>query len=82
SDTSNYSESDDDNSESENDDASTQLPRTPHIQSLILQVKLEIYNSLRKYWGNPNNAGLLATLLDLRLKKMRPWPNYIRERTI
>ncbi|CAG8793870.1 5623_t:CDS:1, partial [Racocetra persica] len=43
---------------------------------------LEIYNSLWKYWGNPNNAGLLATLLDLRLKKMHPWSNYIRERTI
>ncbi|CAG8657396.1 4225_t:CDS:2, partial [Racocetra persica] len=47
SDTSNYSESDDDNSESECDDTS-----------------------------------LLVTLLDLRLKKMHPWPNYIRERTI
>ncbi|CAG8727724.1 5373_t:CDS:2, partial [Dentiscutata erythropus] len=76
-----YSKSDD-NSESEYDNTSTQLPRIPPIQSVILKVKQEIYNSLQKYWGNRNNAGLLATLLDPRLKKMRPWPNYIKEKTI
>ncbi|CAG8785823.1 4107_t:CDS:2 [Racocetra fulgida] len=52
------------------------------IQFVILQVKQKIYNSLQKYWGNLNNAGLLAILLDSRLKKICPWPNYIREKTI
>ncbi|CAG8745671.1 16247_t:CDS:2, partial [Racocetra persica] len=48
----------------------------------IIQVKQEIHNSLQKYWGIPNNAGLLAILLDLRLKTICPWPNHIQEKTI
>ncbi|RIB08064.1 hypothetical protein C2G38_376823, partial [Gigaspora rosea] len=44
-----------------------------NVQSTIAQVKWAIYNSLWKYWGTPMFTGLIATLLDPRLKKMRPW---------
>ncbi|CAG8740924.1 18491_t:CDS:2, partial [Racocetra fulgida] len=55
---------------------------THDVQSVIAQVKQAIYNSLWKYWGDPKYAGLLATLLDPRLKKMHVFSNYLKNEAI
>ncbi|CAG8629776.1 15036_t:CDS:2 [Dentiscutata erythropus] len=69
-------------SDSDNEDSLTNLPEITDIEPIINDVKSAIYHSLWRYWDNPSNIGLLATLLDPRLKRMQPWPAYLHEDTI
>ncbi|CAG8791356.1 27549_t:CDS:2, partial [Dentiscutata erythropus] len=69
-------------SDSDNEDNLTNLPEIFDIELIINDVKNAIYHSLWRYWDNLSNIGLLATLLNPRLKQMRPWPAYLCEDTI
>ncbi|CAG8697781.1 2688_t:CDS:2, partial [Racocetra fulgida] len=70
--------SEDEGSEDEEDYTQDTL----NIQLTIAQVKRAIYNSLWKYWRTSMFTGLITTLLDPRLKKMRPWSEELRKETI
>ncbi|CAI2174636.1 5877_t:CDS:2, partial [Funneliformis geosporum] len=44
--------------------------------------KRAIYNALFDYFNTPPKAALLASLLDSRFKKMRGWPEEVRQNAI
>ncbi|CAJ0751880.1 11530_t:CDS:2, partial [Entrophospora sp. SA101] len=51
-------------------------------QQIISKVKGIIYNLLWNYWSDSEKIGLMATLLDPRLKLMEVWSNETREQAI
>src|SRR3954453_9200415 len=88
-----HEESSDDSSESDDDrefDApelqqNTHFARskdvvTTNSQYVIKLLKETIYNSLFTYWDQPITIGLLATLLDPRLKMLSSWNEEIQEK--
>lgn len=52
------------------------------INTIVANLRSVIYNSLWHYWSDMDKVGLMATLLDPRLKGMDTWPEEIREQTI
>jgi hypothetical protein len=54
----------------------------PEIGTIINYVKKSIYDALFHYFDSPPKFALLASLLDSRFKKMRGWPNEVRETAI
>ncbi len=52
------------------------------INIIINLVKKAIYNALFDYFNTPPKAALLASLLDSRFKKMRGWPEEVRQNAI
>nr|CAG8540606.1 1155_t:CDS:2 [Entrophospora candida] len=52
------------------------------FQQIISKVKGIIYNLLRNYWSDSEKIGLMATLLDPKLKLMEVWSNETREQAI
>ncbi|CAH1760274.1 6185_t:CDS:2 [Entrophospora sp. SA101] len=51
-------------------------------QQIISKVKGIIYNLLWNYWSDSEKIGLMATLLDPKLKLMKVWSNETREQAI
>ena len=49
---------------------------------IISKIRGVIYNSLWHYWHDSEDIGLVATLLDPRLKSMKAWSDKIRNETI
>src|SRR6266508_4370440 len=49
---------------------------------IISKIRGVIYNSLWHYWHDSEDIGLVATLLDPRLKSMKAWSDEIRNETI
>ncbi|CAJ0845973.1 1412_t:CDS:2, partial [Entrophospora sp. SA101] len=56
--------------------------KAPSSQQIISKVKGIIYSSLWNYWSDSEKIGLMATLLDPRLKLMEVWSNETREEAI
>ncbi|CAG8736626.1 16785_t:CDS:2, partial [Racocetra fulgida] len=52
----------------------------PDLDQIEKQFKIAIYNSLNKYWYDFREVGLVATLLDLRTKRMSAFTNREREK--
>jgi hypothetical protein len=80
-----HEESSDENSDSSesDDDIGSVDPRnasTTNSQNVIKMLKETIYNSLVTYWDQPIMTGLLATLLDPRLKMLSNWDEKIQEK--
>ena len=53
-----------------------------NINIIIAKLHNIIYDSLWHYWPDSNRIGLMATLLDPRLKGMEAWSSEIRKQTI
>ncbi|CAG8493117.1 4633_t:CDS:2 [Rhizophagus irregularis] len=54
----------------------------PKIDTIINSIKKSIYDALFYYFDSPPKFALLASLLDSRFKKMRGWPEEVREAAI
>ena len=54
--------------------------KRPSNDSIISEVRKAIYTSLEHYWHDPDHIGLIATLLDPRLKSMKLWSNETRNK--
>ncbi len=50
---------------------------TYHINIIINLIKKAIYDALFDYFNTPPKAALLASLLDLRFKKIHGWPEEV-----
>jgi hypothetical protein len=62
-------DSNSDDEQEENPQSSNPPPR-PNLDNVAITFQQKIYESLFDYWDQTSNIGLLATLLDPRLKKM------------
>ena len=60
----------------------TNRQKSPSSKMIISKVQRIIYNSLWHYWHDSENIGLVATLLDPRLKSISAWSDEIRNETI
>ena len=54
----------------------------PLFKPIISKIWRIIYNSLWHYWHDSENIGLIATLLDSRLKSMKVWSDEIQNEII
>ncbi|CAG8784491.1 14440_t:CDS:2, partial [Racocetra fulgida] len=69
-----------DNSDDEITNIASQNTNQNHTTQAILKtLQHTIYDSLFDYWGEPLMPGLLATLLDPRLKTLANWSNDIQD---
>ncbi|CAH1768145.1 11743_t:CDS:2, partial [Entrophospora sp. SA101] len=71
----------DDNDNDESQKKSNPPPR-PNLNNIAMIFQQKIYESLFDYWNQTSDIGLLATLLDPRLKKMVLFDYETRTRTI
>nr|CAG8656639.1 5008_t:CDS:2 [Entrophospora candida] len=71
----------DDNDNDESQKKSNPPPR-PNLNNIAMIFQQKIYESLFDYWNQTSDIGLLATLLDPRLKKMVLFDYETRMRTI
>ncbi|CAG8795491.1 3079_t:CDS:2, partial [Racocetra fulgida] len=79
---SNNDEDSDNEDDLENDDNTySQAPSSPpDLDQIEKQFKIAIYDSLNKYWYDFREVGLVATLLDLRTKRISAFTNREREK--
>ncbi len=60
----------------------TNYQKLPLSKTIISKIRGVIYNSLWHYWHDSENIGLIATLLDSRLKSMKAWSDEIQNEII